>query len=127
MSRRPPSWLPTARKTPTAPAGQTYAQTLANGGVNVNDYISNGHNRKAYTGEFQPRLGFSLDLNADQRHVIFGGYGRSYDRDLYDYLQVEVTKAALPEYTVYFPNAAGTAANGGCLGYALHSRGIRNT
>ena len=100
---------------PAAPAGQTYAQTLANGGVNINDYISNGHNRKAYTGEFQPRLGFSFDLNADQRHVIFGGYGRSYDRDLYDYLQVEVTKAALPEYTVYFPNAAATAANG-CFG-----------
>jgi outer membrane receptor protein involved in Fe transport len=100
---------------PNAPAGQTYAQTLAKGGVNINDYISNGHNRKAYTNEFQPRLGFSLDLNADQRHVIFGGYGRSYDRDLYDYLQVEVTKAALPEYTVYFPNAAATAANG-CLG-----------
>jgi hypothetical protein len=34
---------------------------------------------------------------------------------LYDYLQVEVTKAALPEYTVFFPNAAATAANG-CLG-----------
>jgi outer membrane receptor protein involved in Fe transport len=100
---------------PNAPAGQTYAQTLANGGVNINDYISNGHNRKAYTGEFQPRLGFAFDINADQQHVIFGGYGRSYDRDLYDYLQVEVTKAALPEYTVYFPNAAATAANG-CIG-----------
>jgi outer membrane receptor protein involved in Fe transport len=101
---------------PRAPAGQTYAQTLAKGGVNINDYISTGNNRKAYTGEFQPRLGFSYDLNADQRHVIFGGYGRSYDRDLYDYLQVEVTKSALPEYTVFFPNAAGTAANGGCVG-----------
>jgi outer membrane receptor protein involved in Fe transport len=95
--------------------GQTYAQTLAKGGVNVNDYISNGHNRSAYTGEFQPRLGFALDLNADQRHVVFGGYGRSYDRDLYDYLQVEQTKSALPFYSVYFPNAGATAANG-CFG-----------
>ena len=66
--------------------------------MNINDYISTGNNRKAYNGEFQPRLGFSLDINADQRHVVFGGYGRSYDRDLYDYLQVEVTKAALPDY-----------------------------
>jgi outer membrane receptor protein involved in Fe transport len=101
---------------PNAPAGQTYAQTLAKGGININDYISTGHNRKAYTGEIQPRLGFSWDLNADQKHVVFGGYGRSYDRDLYDYLQVEVTKAALPEYTVFFPNAAGTAGNQGCVG-----------
>src|SRR3984885_3076129 len=59
---------------PNAPAGQTYAQTLAKGGININDYISNGQNRSAYKGEFQPRLGFSLDLNADQRHVVFGGY-----------------------------------------------------
>jgi outer membrane receptor protein involved in Fe transport len=100
---------------PNAPAGQTYAQSLAKGGVNVNDYISTGNNRKAYTGEFQPRLGFSFDFNGDQQHVLFGGYGRSYDRDLYDYLQVEVTKSALPEYTVFFPNAVATAANG-CLG-----------
>jgi hypothetical protein len=95
--------------------GQTYAQTLAKGGININDYISNGHNRSAYTGEFQPRLGFSMDLNADQRHVIFGGYGRSYDRNLYDNLQVEVTKEALPYYSVYFPNAGGTTP-GGCFG-----------
>jgi outer membrane receptor protein involved in Fe transport len=95
--------------------GQTYAQTLAKGGININDYISNGHNRSAYTGEFQPRLGFSVDIDADQRHVVFGGYGRSYDRDLYDDLQVEVTKEALPYYSVYFPNPGGTTT-GGCFG-----------
>src|SRR5262249_36223851 len=82
---------------PNAP-GQTYAQTLAKGGVNISDFISNGHNRTPDKNEFQPRLGFAVDINADQKHVVFGGYGRSYDRDLYDYLQVEVTKAALPTY-----------------------------
>jgi outer membrane receptor for ferrienterochelin and colicin len=101
---------------PAAPAGQTYAQTLAKGGININDYISNGHNRSAYTGEFQPRLGFALDLNADQRHVIFGGYGRSYDRDLFNYLQAEETKSALPFYSVYFPNPGGTTPPNGCFG-----------
>src|SRR5580692_1853539 len=40
---------------PSAP-GQTYAQSLANGGINVNNYISNGHNRSAPTNEIQPRL-----------------------------------------------------------------------
>lgn len=82
--------------------GQTYAQSLALGGVNVNDYIGNGNNRSPYAGEFQPRLGFSYDLNADQRHVVFGGYGRAYDRDLYDYLQLEETKSAMPENTIFF-------------------------
>jgi outer membrane receptor protein involved in Fe transport len=100
---------------PSAP-GQTYAQSLALGGVNVNDYISNGHNRSAPTNEIQPRLGFSVDLNADQRHVVFGGYGRSYDRDLYNDLQVEQTKQALPFYSVYFPNPGGTTPPNGCFG-----------
>jgi outer membrane receptor for ferrienterochelin and colicin len=100
---------------PNAP-GQTYAQSLAKGGVNVNDFISTGNNRSPDKGEFQPRLGFALDLNADQRHVIFGGYGRSYDRDLYDYLQLEVTKSALPEYTVWFKDPGIAGSNGGCLG-----------
>jgi hypothetical protein len=86
----------------TAPAGQTYAQALALGGVNVNDYISNGHNRNPYAGEIQPRLGFSFDMNSDQRHVVFGGYGRSYDRNLFDFLQLEETKTSLPESTIYF-------------------------
>ena len=31
----------------------------------------------------RPRIGFSYDLNADQRTVFFGGYGRYYDRALF--------------------------------------------
>lgn len=88
--------------------GQTYGQSLAKGGVNPADYVSNGHNRSAYTGEWQPRLGFSYDLFEDQKHVVFGGVGRAYDRNLYDYLQLEQTKAALSEPTVQF-NAPGLA------------------
>lgn len=87
---------------PTAPHGQTYAQALALGGVNINDYISTGNNRSADKGEIQPRLGFSFDTDSDQKHVIFGGYGRSYDRDLYDYLELEQTKSALPISTINF-------------------------
>ena len=90
---------------PNAP-GQTYAQSLANGGIDVNDYISTGNNRKAFKGAWQPRLGFSYDIDADEKHVIHGGAGRSYDRDLFDYLQLEVTKAALPQFTVYFQDPA---------------------
>ena len=49
---------------------------------NVNDYISTG-NRKADLKNFAPRIGFSYDVNADQRTVFFGGYGRYYDRALF--------------------------------------------
>jgi outer membrane receptor protein involved in Fe transport len=87
---------------PNAPAGQTYAQTLAKGGVNINDYISTGNNRKAKKNEIQPRLGFSNDLFGDEAHVIFGGWGRSYDRNLYESLQVEQTKSVLSQPTLNF-------------------------
>jgi outer membrane receptor protein involved in Fe transport len=89
---------------PNAPAGVTYAQSLAMGGVNVNDYISNGNNRRAQTNEIQPRFGFSYDVNGDQQHVIHGGAGRSYDRTIYEILQLEQTKLALAEATIIFPN-----------------------
>jgi len=91
---------------PKAPPGQTYAQTLALGGVNINDYISTGHNRHAKTNEWQPRFGFSYDINGDQRHVVFGGVGRSYDRDLYESLQVEQTKQSLSQPQLLFNTPA---------------------
>jgi len=87
---------------PNAPVGQTYAQTLAKGGVNINDYISTGNNRSAKKNEIQPRLGFSNDLFGDEEHVIFGGWGRSYDRNLYESLQVEQTKSVLSQPTLNF-------------------------
>jgi len=49
----------------------------------VEDYISDGGNRKTDWNNFAPRIGFSYDLNADQRTVFFGGYGRYYDRTLF--------------------------------------------
>jgi outer membrane receptor protein involved in Fe transport len=49
----------------------------------VEDYISTGKNRKAEMDNFAPRIGLSYDFNADQRTVLFGGYGRYYDRTLF--------------------------------------------
>lgn len=49
----------------------------------VEDYISTGNNRKTDWDNFAPRIGFSYDVNADQRTVIFGGFGRYYDRTLF--------------------------------------------
>jgi hypothetical protein len=95
---------------PNAPAGQTYAETLAKGGININDYISNGHNRHAQDNEYQPRFGFSYDINGDQAHVFHGGAGRSYDRNLYELLQLEQTKIALAEPIITFPNQFHTCA-----------------
>ncbi len=104
---------------PKAPAGQTYAQTLAKGGVNVNDYISTGSNRKAPKNNFAPRFGFSYDINGDENHVIFGGIGRSYDRNLYEALQVEQTKSVLSQPTITFntPDVPCTVGVNSCYAF----------
>lgn len=52
-------------------------------GINPEDYISNGHNRKPFLGEFQPRLGVSYDVRGDRDLVLIGGAGRYYDRSLF--------------------------------------------
>lgn len=97
----------------------TYAQTLALGGVDVNDYISTGDNRDAFKGAIQPRIGFSYDLAADERHVIFGGVGRAYDRNVFDYLSLERSKGTFPTYVRTFdaPGHPCTPGVGDCLAW----------
>lgn len=75
-----------------APAGQTYGQSLAKGGINISDYISTGSNRKDFTGAIQPRLGFSYDITGDKNLVAFGGLGRAYDRAIANYALDEMQK-----------------------------------
>ncbi|ESQ84164.1 hypothetical protein AEAC466_10480 [Asticcacaulis sp. AC466] len=76
--------------TPTevATALRNYANWKA-AGINAEDYISNGHNRDAYTGAFAPRLGVSYDVYGDRSLIFFGGWGRYYDRDTYLSGQIE--------------------------------------
>lgn len=47
-------------------------------------YLTSGDDRPPYKGSFQPRVGFSYDVTGDGRTVVFGGYGRYYDRVLYN-------------------------------------------
>jgi outer membrane receptor protein involved in Fe transport len=44
------------------------------------EYFSTGSERKPYKDEFQPRLGFAYDLAGDGKSVVFGGWGKYYDR-----------------------------------------------
>lgn len=80
----------------TPPAGQTYAQSLAKGGINIDDYIATGSSRSAFKGAFAPRLGFSYDLMGDRNSVVFGGWGRSYDRTMANHALDELQKNAQP-------------------------------
>ncbi len=69
---------------------------------NYRNFISNGSNRDSFKDAFQPRFGFSYDLSGDQRHVLFGGAGRSYNRNQFDYLSFEQYRLAFQRYTYRF-------------------------
>jgi outer membrane receptor protein involved in Fe transport len=74
----------------------------ANVDYDYNDYISTGNNRDAFKGAWAPRLGFSYDLTGDERHVVFGGAGRSYNRNQFDYLSYEQYRLAFQRYELNF-------------------------
>ncbi len=62
---------------------------LVNADYDINDYISTGSEREPFMGAFQPRIGFSYLLDEEGRFTLFGGFGRSYDRNQFDFLQQE--------------------------------------
>jgi hypothetical protein len=52
--------------------------------VDNNVYFTDGDDRPAFYGAWQPRVGLSYDITGQGRTVAFGGYGRYYDRVLYN-------------------------------------------
>jgi hypothetical protein len=76
----------------TAPPGQTYAESLAKGGINIADYIADGNSRKTFKRAIAPRLGASLDVFGDRATVLFTGFGRSYDRTMANHALDELQK-----------------------------------
>ncbi len=53
--------------------------------VDPSRYFTDGDDRPPFYGAWQPRLGFSYDVTGSGRTVAFGGWGRYYDRVLYNY------------------------------------------
>ncbi|AOD14845.1 TonB-dependent receptor [Xanthomonas fragariae] len=99
--------------TPSDIAGALQNWTnLRNANYDINNFISTGNNRKAFKNAWQPRLGASYDLFGDQAHVIYGGAGRAYDRNIFDYLALEQLNSSFNSYSYYFTSAN----NPNCLG-----------
>jgi len=94
----------------TAPDGTvTPAYTnLANADFDIRDFISTGKERKAFKGAWQPRVGFTYALDEDKRFAIFGGYGRSYDRTQFDFIQQELGQGLFAGRTFNFNNPGDT-------------------
>ncbi|MFC4728124.1 TonB-dependent receptor [Coralloluteibacterium thermophilus] len=94
---------------------------LQNADYDIGNYISDGRNRSYFKGAWAPRLGFSYDISADadESRVVFGGAGRSYDRNLFDYLALEQVKLAYKPYTYIFDTGRFpcTPGEGTCLAW----------
>jgi Carboxypeptidase regulatory-like domain/TonB dependent receptor/TonB-dependent Receptor Plug Domain len=65
-------------------------------------YLADGSNRKAFTGAFQPRLGFSYALDQDRRTTIFAAGGIFYDRVGFNNFIDETYRRQHPQYLFRF-------------------------
>ena len=100
---RTPSYLDfvTSADSLAAVSPTTYPN-LVNANYDINDYISDGTQRSAFTGAFQPRIGFSYAIDEAKRFTVFGGFGRSYDRNQFDFLQQEISVGSFATRTFNF-------------------------
>lgn len=98
-------WTPTSRLTVNAGIRWDYETDMLN-----NDYVTpvlvreefqdllpdkyftDGNDRPAYKNAFQPRLGASYDVSGKGTTVVFAGYGRYVDRDVYAHILNEKFK-----------------------------------
>ncbi|RYY01696.1 MAG: TonB-dependent receptor [Gammaproteobacteria bacterium] len=81
---------------------------LQNSNINIDHYISDGNNREPFKNAWQPRVGFTYKLSDSNDLELFGGAGRAYDRNIFDFLQTERTKATYPTYEMNFISADPT-------------------
>lgn len=83
---------------------------LVNADYDINDFISTGNERHTFRGAFQPRVGFTYEIDPEHQFQVFGGFGRSYDRNQFDFIQQETSVGAFSTRTFRF-QVPGDARN----------------
>ena len=80
-------------------------------GIDADDYISTGSNRKPYKKAFAPRIGISYDVRGDRDLIFFAGAGRYYDRNNFYTASLEqLFNEGRSDVRVTFCGAAGLPA-----------------
>jgi hypothetical protein len=78
--------------------------------VDTEKYFTDGNDRKALDQMFAPRLGLSYDLFGTDRSVVFGGWGRYWDRTLRGQTDAEKFRQTWKRGELFF------SQNGGVVG-----------
>jgi hypothetical protein len=94
----------------TPPDVAQWATTNFN--VNATQYVTDGNQRPPYYGAWQPRAGVAFDLTGEGRTVLFGGYGRYYDRVIYNAGLDERYRLQYQVLTFRFSQNGGPDPNG---------------
>ena len=71
------------------------------------EYFSTGNEREPYTNMWQPRFGFTYDLRGDSKSVVFGGWGKYYDRLFINSTLDERFRLQFPVYRFRFSPEGG--------------------
>jgi len=66
------------------------------------EYFSTGTERKPFKNEFQPRFGFSYDIFGNSKSVVYGGWGKYYDRLFLNSTLNERFNLQFPSYRFHF-------------------------
>jgi len=91
--------------TPASVVAGLKGKTFMANGLTIrlpDSYFSTGGERKPYKSEIQPRLGFAYDLQGDGKSVVFGGFGRFYDRLFLNATLDERFRIQYPVYNIQF-------------------------
>jgi hypothetical protein len=75
------------------------------------NYFTDGTNRPTYYGALQPRIGLSYDVSGDGKTIVYAGYGKYFDRTLYNDILDEKYRLQYKISTIYF-SADGSPQDG---------------